>query len=83
VLEAIQMSEEITGQKIDWTYRDDVRLGDHIWWIADNGRFQSQYPEWRLTYDVRRILEEIHEMNAERWTPDSQGLAGASSIRRP
>jgi CDP-paratose 2-epimerase len=81
VLEAIRMSEEISGEKIDWTYSEESRVGDHIWWIADNGHFQSQYPGWDLEYDVRRILEEIHELNAERWTRNAQGLAGASSIR--
>ena len=70
VLEAIRLSEEIAGEKIEWTYRDESRIGDHIWWIGDNGRFQSHYPEWRLEYDVRRILEEIHELNADRWSRD-------------
>ncbi|MGH2925442.1 MAG: NAD-dependent epimerase/dehydratase family protein [Solirubrobacterales bacterium] len=83
VLEAITLSEEISGQKIDWTYDDRSRVGDHIWWIADNGRFQSHYPDWKLEYDVRRILEEIHAQNADRWTRDSQGLAGASPTSRP
>ena len=35
--------------------------------IGDNGRFESHYPEWRLEYDVRRILQEIHDANVERW----------------
>ncbi len=70
VLEAIRLSEEIAGEKIEWTYRDQSRMGDHIWWIGDNGRFQSHYPEWKLEYDVRRILEEIHELNADRWSRD-------------
>ncbi len=67
VLEAIRLSEEIAGEKIEWTYREENRVGDHIWWIGDNGRFEAHYPEWRLEYDVRRILEEIHELNADRW----------------
>ena len=70
VLEAISLSEEIAGETLDWTYRDENRVGDHIWWIGDNGRFESQYPDWKLEYDVRRILEEIHEANADRWTRD-------------
>jgi CDP-paratose 2-epimerase len=70
VLEAIRLSEEIAGEKIEWTYRDESRMGDHIWWIGDNGRFQSHYPKWKLEYDVRRILEEIHELNADRWSRD-------------
>lgn len=68
VLEAIRLSEQIAGEKIEWNYRDESRVGDHIWWIGDNGRFRSHYPDWSLEYDVVRILEEIHELNADRWT---------------
>jgi CDP-paratose 2-epimerase len=68
VLEAIEMSQEIAGRKLQWSYTDTARLGDHIWWVGDNSRFQSHYPEWELEYDVPRILKEIHEQNRGRWT---------------
>jgi CDP-paratose 2-epimerase len=67
VLEAIAMTEEITGLEMEWNYTDQNRIGDHVWWIGDNGRFQSQFPDWRLEFDVERILKEIYEHNAERW----------------
>jgi CDP-paratose 2-epimerase len=67
VIEAIDLSQEIDGEELDWTYQDANRIGDHIWWIGDNGRFESHYPEWRLEYDVRRILEEIRDANRDRW----------------
>jgi CDP-paratose 2-epimerase len=67
VVEAIRLSEEITGERIEWTYREENRIGDHIWWIGDNDRFEAHFPEWRLEYDVRGILEEIHELNGDRW----------------
>jgi CDP-paratose 2-epimerase len=69
VLEAIELSEEIAGAQLDWSYEEANRIGDHIWWIGDNGRFESHYPGWTLQYDVRRILEEMYEANAERWRP--------------
>ena len=69
VLEAIELSEEIAGERLDWTYEEANRIGDHIWWIGDNSRFESHYPDWKLDYDVRRILEEMYEANAERWRP--------------
>ena len=68
VLEAISMSEEIVGRKLDWSYSEQNRIGDHIWWVGDNGKFQTHYPEWELEYDVARILKEIHEFNRDRWT---------------
>lgn len=69
VLEAIELGQRIAGEELNWSYRDQARVGDHVWWISDNGRFQSHYPDWRLEYDVDRILKEIHEFNLERWAP--------------
>jgi len=69
VLEAISLSEELTGEEVSWSYSDQHRVGDHIWWISDNSRFEEHYPEWRLEYDPRRILEEIYDHNRERWRP--------------
>ena len=67
MLEAIQLCEEITGNKLDWTYSEQNRIGDHIWWVGDLTRFETHYPEWKLAYDVPRILQEIYEFNRERW----------------
>jgi len=69
VREAISICEDITGKQLDWTYVDDNRIGDHIWWIGDNGRFEEHYPDWKLEYDVRAILEEMFEANKDRWVP--------------
>jgi CDP-paratose 2-epimerase len=77
VIEAINISQEIAGRELDWTYEDTNRIGDHIWWIGDNGRFEAHYPEWRLEYDVRRILEEIYEANVERWRTEDATAAQA------
>jgi CDP-paratose 2-epimerase len=69
VLEAIALCEEIAGKELEWTYEEANRIGDHIWWIGNNARFQSHYPEWSLEYDVQRILQEMYEANADRWQP--------------
>jgi CDP-paratose 2-epimerase len=66
MLEAIRIAEELTGRPMNWTYRDEARNGDHIWWISDVRRFQSHYPDWRLTYDLRTTIAEIHAACAER-----------------
>ena len=67
MLEAISLCEEITGIPVQWKYVDDNRRGDHIWWISDLTHFQEHYPEWAPQYDVPQILEEIFELNSERW----------------
>lgn len=65
--EAIAQCEQVTGRDLDWTYVDENRMGDHIWWVGSNARFAGHYPAWVQQYDVPRILTEMHEANAERW----------------
>jgi len=67
MLEAIALCEEITGNELAYGYEENNRRGDHIWWISDLRRFQAHYPEWKITFDVPRILTEIYESNVERW----------------
>lgn len=66
MLEAIAACENMTGRPMNWSYSDQNRIGDHVWWISDVSRFRTDYPEWRLTYDINRILEEIHAAMVER-----------------
>jgi CDP-paratose 2-epimerase len=58
--EAIALCEEISGRKLDSTYVEDNRIGDHIWWISNMEKFQRHYPGWQPKHDLRNILEEIH-----------------------
>jgi CDP-paratose 2-epimerase len=67
MLEAIGLCEQIAGREMKWSYAEQARAGDHMWWISDLARFQGDYPEWRLEYDVPEILQEIYDANAERW----------------
>ena len=67
MLEAIRLCEAIAGQKIRTSYVEQNRTGDHIWWISDIAKFQSHYPDFRLTRGIADILTEIHEHNHERW----------------
>jgi CDP-paratose 2-epimerase len=69
VLEAIALAEKIAGNELERSYVDTNRVGDHIWWIGSNARFAEHYPQWRMTYDVPAILQEIHEANVDRWQP--------------
>jgi CDP-paratose 2-epimerase len=60
MLEAIDICEQISGQKLKWTYLEDNRIGDHIWWISDVRKFQKHYPNWKFQYGIKEILSEIH-----------------------
>ena len=61
MLEAIHLCEEISGRQLTWTYEENNRIGDHIWWISDVRRFQEHYPAWKFRYGLREIMEEIHQ----------------------
>jgi CDP-paratose 2-epimerase len=67
MLEAIDLCQEIVGRELSWSLGKDNRIGDHRWWISDLEPFQCDYPGWRITHDMRDILSQIHDRNAERW----------------
>ena len=60
MLEAIDECERISGKKLNWTYVEDNRIGDHIWWVSDVRKFQAHYPNWKFRYGLTEILTEIH-----------------------
>lgn len=59
MLEAITICEQLTGRPMQWSYSEQNRTGDHIWWISDVRKFQHDYPAWRYRYDIEAILAEI------------------------
>jgi CDP-paratose 2-epimerase len=74
VLEAITLAEQVTGRPMEWEYDDRARVGDHIWWIGSNTRFEADYPNWGLTRNVEAIAREMFDRNRDIWKPgDSAG----------
>ena len=61
VIEAIAIFEEISGRTMNWTYAENHRVGDHMWWISDVSKFSRDYPGWGYTYGIRDIIREIAE----------------------
>jgi CDP-paratose 2-epimerase len=61
VLEAISLCELTAGRSMTWSYEESNRKGDHIWWISDNRRFQSHFPGWRLSYNIKQIIAELYD----------------------
>ncbi len=67
MLEAIALCGEIAGRPLAWTYEEANRVGDHIWYVSDIGKFKAHYPAWAQQYDLRALLQDIHDHNVERW----------------
>ena len=59
LLEAIGITEQLTGKTMNYSYEEDNRIGDHIWYISDTSRFQTHYPDWHQKYSVNEILQQI------------------------
>ena len=66
VLEAIRMCQEIAGKKLQYDYTENNRSGDHVWYISDVRKFQSDYPGWNYSYGLQSILQEIYEAQISR-----------------
>ncbi|XGV97959.1 MAG: NAD-dependent epimerase/dehydratase family protein [Leptolyngbya sp. BL-A-14] len=60
MLEAIAICEDLSGKKLQYTYAEDNRSGDHIWYISDVRKFQSHHPNWQYQYDLPAILKDIY-----------------------
>ncbi|MDR0802199.1 NAD-dependent epimerase/dehydratase family protein [Fluviicola sp.] len=66
MIEAIEVIERISGNKMNYSYTNDNRIGDHIWYISDIRKFQSHYPDWKYKYDLDDIISQIHNSMKER-----------------
>ena len=83
MLEAIAGVERLTGRPLQWSYNEDHRSGDHIWWISDIRKFRAHYPDWNLTYTFDRLVEEIHHEMTDRLRrgPDGEPTASRDASR--
>jgi CDP-paratose 2-epimerase len=61
MIEAINLCEQMTGKKMNVTYKEENRIGDHIWYISDVKKFKSHYPEWNYQYTLKDIVEQIYK----------------------
>jgi CDP-paratose 2-epimerase len=59
LLECIQKIEALLGKKINHTYLDKPRAGDHICYISDLTKFKTHYPNWKIRCSLDQILEKM------------------------
>src|SRR5215472_3570873 len=65
ILETLDMLAEF-GFHLNYEYKDQNRLGDHICYISDLTKIHSFFPDWRLTYDLPRITSEMIDRRLRR-----------------
>jgi CDP-paratose 2-epimerase len=73
MLEAIARIEQLTGKKLNWTYVDENRKGDHICYISDLRKFKADYPNWQITKSLDDILREIIAAESSRSAASTTG----------
>ena len=66
MIEAIHLCEHITGNKMNYSYSETNRIGDHIWYISDMSKFKRDYPEWTWKYTLDDILSQMFTEIKER-----------------
>ena len=59
ILEALVMIEKISNIKIKRKILRNNRVGDHIWYVSNLGKFKKHYPKWRQIYSTKKIINEL------------------------
>ena len=60
VIEAINKIKTISNKK--WNFlsiTENAREGDHMWYITDFSKFQNDFPQWSISYDIDQIIEQL------------------------
>lgn len=68
VLECINLVEQASGRRISWSYDEHNRVGDHICYISDLRKLQSDYPAWHITRTLPDIVTEMVRAEQEKLT---------------
>jgi CDP-paratose 2-epimerase len=66
ILEAFAISENISGNKMKYSYNETNRIGDHICYYSDLRKMKAHYPAWTITKSLQTTFEEIHEAMSRR-----------------
>ena len=75
ILETIDLLAGM-GFQLEHGYDERNRVGDHICYISGLSKIRARFPNWRLDYNLERIVAEIVEENLSRMR--SRGAAPAS-----
>jgi CDP-paratose 2-epimerase len=59
VIEAIDRAEQYSGKKLNTTYVEENRIGDHICYISNLNKLKGHYPNWSVTRSLECIFEEM------------------------
>jgi CDP-paratose 2-epimerase len=61
VLEVIDILKKDFGLKLDYEILPENRIGDHICYYSDMGKFKKDFPNWMIKKGLHEIIQEIVE----------------------
>jgi CDP-paratose 2-epimerase len=59
ILEAIEKISIIAKKTPIIKVNEENRIGDHKWYVTNNGKFQKDYPNWKISYSLENLIEEM------------------------
>lgn len=59
ILEIINILKEKYALKLNYTYSEQNRIGDHICYYTNLSKFKQDYPSWIIEYSLDKIIDEI------------------------
>lgn len=59
ILESIDIIKSYTKEEPELLFNNKSRVGDHIWYISDNSKFKTRFPNWKQKYNIYDIIDEI------------------------
>jgi CDP-paratose 2-epimerase len=60
ILEAFDLITAISGIPMNWIYKNENRVGDHICYYSNLSKMKSHYPAWDITKTLDDIFREIY-----------------------
>lgn len=61
ILEAFAIVEKYSGKKMNYTYSEKNREGDHICYYSDLRKMREHYPNWNITISLDETIRQIVE----------------------
>ena len=67
MIEAIGKIETMANRKLNWTYSDQNRAGDHICYISNLMKMKAHFSDWDITIDLDTLLEQMVKAEMDRF----------------
>jgi CDP-paratose 2-epimerase len=61
IMEAFKLIESISNKPMKYSYLEENRIGDHICYISDLSKIKEDFPNWRITKNLKTTFQEIHD----------------------